>query len=1032
MYIRSVGTALVMTYHNSLGLMRSGLLISSIGQVSPGRAPNLTTVFQSLPNQNANDFRLIGGANNFLSSSFFSSAARHRPLPEVQTAQDYGFATHDLRLFSSANVVTTLDGQPWMGEKDSSWGGTSCDAALIATYTTPHQWTSSGQFAEALALNGYPEVELLSGLYLANPMYRGLHLHRVAIDGESLEFPCVVACLGAATYKKLVSDSVQPNIPKWDFRIPVRDGDLVLPSCGGWHVSGVLSTGRATSATASSVDAEVILFSGNYMPSATAVVNSFLSFIAKDALTGDEFCSAVFLEIVDQKPLASQAQVYQYNFSLASLPLEELYPRPTAPPACTYLRSRIISSQISGATSGHNFATQRMGESPHYAMRGASTDGNTVLPLDAEQWDFAGICRREFVSLAVPVSEGPSPNNVPASHADFLHPQFAPLQIPEIRGIGSAGYLLPEQEGVSHTEKASFFKHRPGQQIADLANEDVSLVMLKSLSLNYSSSGAASDAAITVPSLLQGDQSTFRFAGHEITGTAVRFESIALNAGTVFGRMQSPSPALPEFVYQNVNNRIPLTSASTKDLSGEYFVKGDVGLDDFSFLKVESDGPIEGVFRLPNNSTEWFPPRPENTYGNNEYGPYHRGYRGSQQLQAYGSYSEADYIAGRLCHHTLRTVVSNPLGLEFPVSLQGNPTGIEVMSLTHENRIGRVFNKTAAQDGPILLPTTQLSHSLPLICGHDYTCTHQIVAGKTAAAGLFCYRGQGPTATVNLSYAGRGEKVTRSVTAVDALGVIPRAFYQQVVREPSDYTGEFSVSLDTDDVTVFVQWHASIQGLGTYQPKPYTAQEGIDIDNQYGAVSPYHWVRTSRINELTPVLVAELWITASGTATVEAEFSYPEDLPLDLPTTFSAVHKFENGARGVGYGGVAVGESPISNCRTFAHWPYDAVLDAGTPDFLTLGNSANMPRHEVRRQTDGSRLATQAPFYCGSFVFNRSQTAQLLNGEAVSPTHWMEFPEGDERGDRPQLLAWHNTSDDETTASYGQCTIKPVFRLSFG
>jgi hypothetical protein len=241
-------------------------------------------------------------------------------------------------------------------------------------------------------------------------------------------------------------------------------------------------------------------------------------------------------------------------------------------------------------------------------------------------------------------------------------------------------------------------------------------------------------------------------------------------------------------------------------------------------------------------------------------------------------------------------------------------------------------------------------------------------------------------------------------TTFSVFGATYYTYYSDVSFEPYDVSGEITVAMNTPEVTLFVRWHASLQGLGDYKPGGLGTHftNGIDIDDQRGSVSPFHWVRTSRIGELSPVLIAELWMTARSTADVSVEWQWPEDLP-ELQSSFPAR---------AGYGTDSNrSTADVSEFNVFAGGVY------GTFNWPT-----NVPVPVARHESQGAFLHDKSPFLAGVFVFNREQTSRLLNGESVYPTRWMEYDEGDPAGDEPQLLRWHQARP---------ATVRPSFTLQF-
>ena len=165
---------------------------------------------------------------------------------------------------------------------------------------------------------------------------------------------------------------------------------------------------------------------------------------------------------------------------------------------------------------------------------------------------------------------------------------------------------------------------------------------------------------------------------------------------------------------------------------------------------------------------------------------------------------------------------------------------------------------------------------------------------------------------------------------------------------------------------------------------------------------PWFYCSTDRVSEIRPILIADLFVAARGAVSVQSEWSFPEE--LNLPSSYS------------GTGGAPLDESLGSN-HVFAQ-------NAGGDYYYHYSQgpqSTQGPVAVARPPSQGVQLRDKKPMHAGTFIFNRTQTAQLLAGESVSPTHWLEYDEDDERSQWPMLMRWHND---------GFGTIKPVFRLT--
>jgi hypothetical protein len=983
---------------------------------------NAGSALSSYPTQVFGTRRIIGGAGQIsiaFNPGWFWGGTSLSPVALFTINESDSGDSWSTALITPASIHQSLS-MPWVGAAGSEWSGKSADCALIATTYA----------LEPLLTNlptTQPETQIAPLLNLKEVSRRGALLHRTKINGETYAAEGIGGSIAFATY----NDRPRIGLENYSsYRALPSRATVIYPAYGRGYV-GVLApfyidTGGYYVAMSdiAFVELEADYFSGGLITN--RLQKQLFSAIVKDARNGNEFVSCGSVVVHDY---VSNSDSERSLFTRARQTTSQSLS------ACSYLRVSLISAHMDETyASGFNSACRRIGLNPIRLSRGSSTGGNSAMPLDYEEWDFAATCKREFLAQGVPYVSGFDLGPIPQSHLTVTQSQYNRMHTPDFPGIGSPSAMLPDREALLSSASKPYYHFTGANTLADLRTADFSLVMLKSLSL-IANGNEASDAASVVPVVLPADQSRFRFAGHDITGTTVRFEAESAANGVSFGRTQNPGElpvfdATPETrqtrYWATGFDGMQLNAPVQSDLSGEYWspaqyfavISGGGGEYDSIhnvFLRNFQDVVTPGVevfvnaqnVGVPQNARIRFydytlqaPPHAEVPF--RRRGMHSRGYSQSQSFVKSLPWDEEGYVAGMLAHAMVPSDPGAFTGagafnvMRFPVApVYGEQAPLPLGSAASPNAPARDMWKVLPSNGV---------NPLPVVCGHDYHCTHQAFAGKQATAGLFSYDGEGPTRQVVVPYIGRGIKATVTHRVpFEPAGNSAKLAIADVSYEPIEVSSNLTATLDTEQVTIFVQWHASLQGLGAYVPRPSGSQEGIDIDDHRGTVSPYHYVRTSRAAELSPVLVADLWFTARGRATVTSEATFPEGLP-EMQASHEGKRQNSNSSNAA----TALHEFDLTS-----QW----IGSGGTASF-----DGNSPRPRSIHATQDITISDKMPFYAGTFVFNRDQTAALLRGESVAPTRWMEFPEGDSRGDEPQYLEWHNNSF---------ATIKPVFRLNF-
>jgi hypothetical protein len=788
---------------------------------------------------------------------------------------------------------------------------------------------------------------------------------------------------------------------------------IVLPH-QWWHTTAHIGVATVSAQNVVSVLAEAMLFDRNLEPF-TSYRNprpaSFFSAIAKDPRDGKEYLVASLIRACQVQDRSNGHPLSLSDGNAEYLALAE------------YLQMALVSADTTNASAaGHNAGIVRptiAAENPIFALQGFATSGNRAFAVDYEAWDFADIVHREFRTVAIPSYS----DSFPPSHQTFDSPQYFRPHFPDMPGIGSASSMLAVRESAQDTTLTPLYSQPPagyGLARPDITSRSVSFVCLKGYSLIHPGM-QASEASCLVPLHSQAAQEVYRFAGRQINGTTVRFEPVARADGVSFGRSQREEDIPPVSTTQR-SLQIVYRPSAASDASGTYYATSvnknaapadsiDVALG----LSNASPSLVEATLAAP-------PPNSPNAKLYNfvaisppmagfrtveqsaQGGRHHRRYNQSQQFTRHQSYDERGFVAGAIVDAMLHTGINTGGGIA---------TNSDVLDFYTPTSVGAFpdLNNWFGQYYPAVSPTSPLWPAsaqpaffpLPLISDKDYACTSIQPGGVKFAAGVFGYNGAGPMSTERVSYVGRGLRTTATVGGFiqspqfEAQG---SATYQ-ITDEPVAVSGDIDVTLDTKEVSVWVQWSASLQGLG--QHRNPQAPQVVDIDAHNGRVRPWFYCSTDRIAELQPVLVADLFIAARGTVSVESEWSYPEE--LGLPSSFSGV-----------------GASPLS--EVLGDNNVFAQNEGGDYYFhYSLGPITSQGPVPVAKPPGASvQVRDKKPMHAGTYIFNRHQTARLLAGESVSPTHWLEYDEGDPRAEWPMLMKWHND---------GFGTLRPVFRLSF-
>lgn len=609
-------------------------------------------------------------------------------------------------------------------------------------------------------------------------------------------------------------------------------------------------------------------------------------------------------------------------------------------------------------------------------------------------FDFGEKCVRSTVSTALPKL-----NEYAAE--DFLQQQLYGFNSEGVIGLGnSAAGLEPESspsgQSVAFKKAASdrlYSQQTEQWSLGDFASEGISLVELLSSAM-LASQPPIQDSDTEFPIITGASQgSAFVFRGKRVTGTGVSFTPWSSNSffsrvGAAASQETQPSVSLPaQSPFSEVSN----TSFGEPPISGKFHKANsqvDIWEHKFSVPQPQlGAGATKHYYRLTTwDSAPASRPLPQKTYYPNQ------------------EFDEHGYMAGAVCRMMPSPQYLGRVqqGAEWP-SIYGftegqfidrNPMAFNSVSGTFQRVLG---SDTSKPNLTLLNPYDEYFDTppagasiacLPSLAGKEFDCVSDYVLDTPLQAGCFHFLGEGESFEKKVLMNFKGMRFTLDG---DQNGY---------ARTYSEWSGseEHTCTFDTKVVEIYVKWSASLQSPGAYSVRPpYPATyDDVNIETGPSIVAPRMFVKSSQVDGVTPILVAEVWVRAVGSVDVSTEYQTPPEIG-----TSGAV------GHGAFVNTIQAGNGSVAG-RTIAD-----ISDSKIGHITVLSSSA-----------DQEVPASQVLFrYLGALPFNREQTQRLLDGEAVTPTYWFLDDEGSDLESQPICVAWHN-------ASFG--TYKLEFRLVTG
>jgi hypothetical protein len=608
---------------------------------------------------------------------------------------------------------------------------------------------------------------------------------------------------------------------------------------------------------------------------------------------------------------------------------------------------------------------------------------NTELPVlrkDAGPIDWADTVPVSFVSVTSPVQDG--------KNEAFEYPSMYAPYAPVVSGLGRAGSPLSPREDYDNPSPVSYAKHE-SDGVPRLVNGPLRDYRL-ACEVNARRFNLWLPRGAKVPALAQSEQSSFVFAGKEISGTAVRFDPWASDfVANGNSYVEAPGRDYVDFtaIADTETTGFEYVSYSTAepppDNSRVYFYQPASG-DRVSMRFVEL------------KNSEVIPGTGSRRYDSDEYYPMSRVNQFRRVYTANTATDEQGYMAGVIFEKAFGTISfgsSQFAGPSFafaqdqipPVPAGDAVAGVPPERITVRNPL----------DWRISQPGLR-----PSLAGVWIECNAASDGGVPFSAGTFSGRRAGQQFSVTLHQRGSGlikwrEYVKPFPTVESGQSQVP--IYYRYGDRSYQLDAIHTMNFQTTLVEVYVRWFVALQRPGDYSPTPYnTAGVALNEDAQ-GQIAFNAQSDVDNGQDIRPVLAARVYARAVGKVSVSSDWTFPELLGM------SGNYK----TRAAGYNATQGGES------------YPGIFNGDTWDiedisFLTTG---------IQRK-DGSYAVSQDVGVrdIGLFRFNRDETASLLAGNEVTATRWAEFAHDDPKASYPQVVNWHNNT-------FG--TYKLTFRLNF-
>ena len=663
---------------------------------------------------------------------------------------------------------------------------------------------------------------------------------------------------------------------------------------------------------------------------------------------------------------------------------------------CSFVRFECNSLEVSAELASRNDCAHTSTE-VNTLWAGVENTTPSALVCDETPFDFAAIVSVPFLSSTIQQGDTlQNPVQFFSGDVSFENPQHVFVNSPSVLGVGSKASRLPQTERIANATTATYRKHGPGQS-GTLAEEDMSLVQLRSYRM-LSNSPPLCDDDVCFPVMQPAGQSVFRFRGHDITGNTVSFVPWSSNTFTSpvtsFGKTQLTAPQIVTALPVN-GFGLPSSQRGTV-LSGTYL------LPDRAITYEEVATPATYPLRLYNRTTYTLPPCNAGNLSPFAEQPSHPPLKAvyhpnsafdelafmtgalasacpsvnttSREACFYGTGKPSGESEGREGWRLQNIEDNHPAGWNVSLSVSASGANYTATSTKYSVR---------SSPSGFASDLTASLHFMPSLAGKEYQCTSKQLFGGTLQAGLFHCLGTGVQQQDTAVMLFKGLKETKT-------GSITPSFDVPTRTEQSAWDGSAMhvCTFRTTVVELFVRWSATLQSPGPYQvrePLPrYRNYNGLATSGS--VLAPSMFCRQADAANVTPILVADVWVRAIGECDVSSTYTFPSAFGTS-GTYGHTINVWQTTNQGIG-----IASDPVDLASaSYGH--------AETPFFnytRVWPTNQNIPT---------SQKSTR---YLGSFPFNRAQTQRLLNGETVTPTYWFLDDEGSALESQPVTVPWHN------------------------
>lgn len=628
----------------------------------------------------------------------------------------------------------------------------------------------------------------------------------------------------------------------------------------------------------------------------------------------------------------------------------------------TYSLSMSVSNLDVAGRDSAIFDDGSSATTPLLVLGGVENSTPASMVATQEQFDWGAIVRVPFLSN--------STQTLQEKDGLFERPQYDKLNSPSILSIENPHFSPSFSEEVPDDENRVFRKPDGPMETTSgiLSDEPLELVSLKSTAM-CSGAYPVGDEDVCFPVIELVDQEKFLFRGKTIIGTGVEFVPFSSNTSPIesAGLTQQRQPnATPPTSSSGLYGTIYSGSKPANDASGKWYYFSDQ-------LFIDSGGPDQSFVSILQDTS----PGSVRLYDGDRWSRVTDDPGLITTYQPKQAFDEQGWMAGSVAAALQNGIALNagelPQGV-LPVTPPSSFTlAIQENQFTSRNPASTSYFPYPIQPTKNLIDLSAIVR--PSIAGKEFVCAREPVRGLTMQCGMFHHIGEGTsfTKTAVRNFVGRKSTQRYSFSPAGSGWNVSRDL------SSSDWNGKatHTVSFITDVVELYVVWTVSLQPPGPYKVTG-SITDGIaefDIPGYPSSVLPRMFVKGSRANEVTPVLVATVWCRAVGTVGCQSVYEFP----AEFGTSGTYTHK----------------------AKTRTHTQQNLERDFGE---ASIGHKETWVKGEP---VSSDKLDWR---FMGHFPFNRAQTQQLLDGNTVQPTYWYVGDEGSQEESTPVAVAWHNTT----------------------